>query len=158
MPKIGELEPEIVEWRDALVLPAYDPSDAANPDPKIGLSTIRTAEAAFENKSLDVLRHAADQVTLSSNAGEVNTPAGIITTEGLTTAAGASQALTITNSLVESTDIVFVQMIGGTNTGGTWIFKAVPSDGSFVITAYNKHAADAFNGTFILGYLIVRPA
>jgi hypothetical protein len=94
-------------------------------------------------------------VTLSSNAGTVSKMAGVITTESLTTAAGASQALTITNTLCASTSLVFVTRSGGTSTGGTPVIKAVPGSGSFVITLDNKHASAAFDGTFILSFLLV---
>lgn len=52
MTKIANLTPEITTWKDALQLPAYDPSDPSNPDPKIDLETIRTATAEFEGKTL----------------------------------------------------------------------------------------------------------
>jgi hypothetical protein len=94
-------------------------------------------------------------VTLSTNAGTVSKMAGVITTEALTTAAGASQALTITNTLCATTSILLVTRAGGTSTGGTPIMKAVPGSGSFVITLDNKHAAAAFDGTFILSFLLM---
>lgn len=94
-------------------------------------------------------------VTLSTNAGTVSKMAGVITTEALTTAAGASQALTITNTLCASTSLVLVTRAGGTSAGGTPVIKAVPGSGSFVITLDNKHASAAFDGTFILSFLLV---
>lgn len=94
-------------------------------------------------------------VTLSSNAGTVSKMAGVITTESLTTAAGAAQALTITNTLCASTSIILVTRSGGTSSGGTPIIKAVPGTGSFVITLDNKHASAAFDGTFVLSFLLV---
>jgi fibronectin-binding autotransporter adhesin len=94
-------------------------------------------------------------VTLSSNAGTVSKMAGVITTESLTTAAGAAQALTITNTLCATTSIVLVTRSGGTSAGGTPIIKAVPGNGSFVITLDNKHASAAFDGTFILSFLLI---
>jgi hypothetical protein len=94
-------------------------------------------------------------VTLVSNAGTVSKMAGVITSEALTTAAGASQALTITNTLCASTSIILVTRSGGTSAGGTPIIKAVPGSGSFVITLDNKHASAAFDGTFILSYLLI---
>lgn len=94
-------------------------------------------------------------VTLSTNAGTLSKMAGVITTEALTTAAGSAQALTITNTLCASTSIILVTRSGGTSTGGTPIIKAVPGAGSFVITLDNKHASAAFDGTFILSYLLI---
>lgn len=95
-------------------------------------------------------------VTLSSNAGTISKMAGVITTESLSTAAAGAQALTITNTLCAATDIVLITRLGGTSAGGTPIFKAVPGSGSFVITVDNKHASAAFDGTFIIGFLLIK--
>lgn len=96
----------------------------------------------------------AGVVTLSTNAGTLSQLSGRITTEALTTAAAASQALTITNTLCAAADLIQVTWTGGTSTGGTPIIKVVPGAGSFVITIYNKHASAAFDGTFILSFVI----
>lgn len=95
-------------------------------------------------------------VTLSSNAGEINATAGRITTEALTTAAGAAVTLTITNNLVEAGDIIFVTRQGGTSDEGTEIVLAVAGAGSFTILIENRHASAAFDGTFIFGFLVVK--
>jgi hypothetical protein len=97
-------------------------------------------------------------VTLSSNAGTLSQLAGKITTESLTTAAAGSQALTITNTLVAATDIILISRQGGTSANGTPVMKVVPGSGSFVITLDNKHASAAFNGTFIIGFLVIKQA
>lgn len=97
-------------------------------------------------------------VTLSSNAGTLSQLAGKITTEALTTAAGAAETLTITNTLVAATDIVLVTRNGGTSDEGTPEFSVVPGSGSFVITLENRHASAAFDGTFIFGFLVVKQA
>lgn len=95
-------------------------------------------------------------VTLSSNAGTVSKMAGVITTESLTTAAGSGQDLTITNTLCTTSSLLLVTRTGGTSTAGTPILKAVPGNGSFVITVDNKHASAAFNGTFIISFLLIK--
>lgn len=95
-------------------------------------------------------------VTLVSNAGTLSKMAGTITTEALTTAAAASQALTITNTLCAAADHVFLVRAGGTSAGGTPVMKVVPGVGSFVITLDNKHASAAFDGTFILKFLLLK--
>lgn len=94
--------------------------------------------------------------TCSSNAATCSRLSGIITSESLVTAAGSSQALTITNTFVAATDIVIVTQQGGTSTTGSVEVKAVPGAGSFVITLTNRHASAAFNGTFILGFQVIK--
>lgn len=98
---------------------------------------------------------ATGAVTLVTNAGTLSAPTGKITTEALTTAAGASQALTITNAAVVPTDIILVTRNGGTDTTNSQTINAVAGTGSYVITLTNPGAA-AFNGTFILGVTILK--
>jgi len=97
-------------------------------------------------------------VTLSSNAGTLSKLAGKITTESLSTAAGAAATLTITNTKVAAGDIILLTRNGGTSANGTPVMRAVPGAGSFVITLDNKHASAAFNGTFIIGFLVIKQA
>lgn len=94
--------------------------------------------------------------TCVSNAATCSRLSGVITSESLSTAAAGSQALTITNTLVAATDVILVTMNGGTSTTGTLELKAVPGAGSFVITLTNRHASAAFNGTFILSFLVIK--
>lgn len=94
--------------------------------------------------------------TCSTNAVTINAAAGVITTESLTTAAGSSQAITLTNSFIASTDMLFVHQNGGTSTTGTLEINSVPGSGSATITLTNRHASAAFNGTFILAFLVVK--
>lgn len=97
-------------------------------------------------------------VTLSSNAGTLSQLAGKITTEALTTAAGAAETLTITNTLVAATDIIILTRNGGTSDEGTPEVTVTPGSGSFVITLENRHASAAFDGTFIFGFLVIKQA
>lgn len=97
-------------------------------------------------------------VTLSSNAGTLSKRMGLITTEALTTAAGAAVTLTITNVLCVATDIIRVWRQGGTSDEGTEIFYGIPGAGSFTILLENRHASAAFDGTFIFGFEIIKQA
>lgn len=97
-------------------------------------------------------------VTLVSNAGTLSKRAGKITTEALTTAAGAAQVLTITNTLVAVGDIVRVNRIGGTSDEGTEVYYALAAAGSFTIILENRHASAAFDGTFIFFFEVVKQA
>jgi hypothetical protein len=95
--------------------------------------------------------------TCSSNAVTISNMAGTITTESLSTAGGANQPITVTNTLVSSTSVVLVSIAGGTNTN-TWNIqlKTIPGSGSFVTTIYNNTAATSLNGTIILKFLVVK--
>lgn len=95
--------------------------------------------------------------TLSSNAATLSQYAGQITTESLTTAAGASQALTLTIAGIATTDLAFAQLAGGSSSAGTPILSAVCTANTLTITVLNKHASAALNGTLIINYLVNRP-
>lgn len=90
--------------------------------------------------------------TSSAGAVTLNKSAGLITTESVTTAAGSDYTLTITNNKVLASDLVFVNVTNGSNTGGSPTVGAVtPAAGSLVIKIHNSGAA-AFNGTLKIGY------
>ncbi len=87
--------------------------------------------------------------TASAGAATLNNFSGTITSEALTTAQNAIYTLTITNSKITATDLVYASVSNGTNTQGTPVIGRVqPSAGSLVIQVINKHAtAQALNGT-----------
>ena len=96
--------------------------------------------------------------TAASGAATLNHHAGVITSEALTTAQNGIYTLTITNSEVEATDIVFASVSNGTNTQGTpMIGRVQPAAGSLVVQVINKHAsAQAFNGTVKVSFMVVK--
>lgn len=96
--------------------------------------------------------------TCSTNAVTINALSGKITTEALTTAAGAAVTLTITNDQVVATDIILLTRQGGTSDEGTEIMLATAGAGSFTILIENRHASAAFDGTFIIGFYVVKVA
>jgi hypothetical protein len=80
---------------------------------------------------------------------------GKVTTEALTTAAAAVYTLTLTNAQVVATDIVTASVANGTNTqGAPRIGRVTPGASSAVIEVVNDHAADAFNGTLVISFLV----
>lgn len=94
--------------------------------------------------------------TLSSHAATITKWAAVITTEALTTAAGASQAFALTLTGVAAGDLVFVQHRAGTSTGGTPVFRATTSTNTVTVTVDNKHASAALDGTLIFSVLVMK--
>lgn len=95
--------------------------------------------------------------TLSSNAATLTKWSAVITTESLTTAHTASQALTITKTGVAAGDIAIVNEVGGTNTGGIpWVKAACTTDTVTITITNMAKATDAFNGTFILNLIVFK--
>lgn len=102
---------------------------------------------------------ASSTATATSGAATLNRFAGRVTSESLTTAAGAEYTLTLTNDRAEATDMVMWTVGNGTNSGGTpGQGGATAAAGSVVFTVTNLHASAAFNGTIVIGYELVKTA
>ncbi len=94
--------------------------------------------------------------TLSSNAATVTKYATQVTSEALTTAAGASQAFVITLTGAAATDLAFVTKAGGTNTRKNFQFETVMTANTCTVTLYNTEPTNAINGTVIFNLWIVK--
>ena len=93
--------------------------------------------------------------TAVAGAATSNTQRGTITSEALTTAAGASYTLTLTCNRVSSASQVFASVQNGTNTQGKPVIgRITPGSGSVTIEVWNLHAADALNGTLKIAFKV----
>lgn len=96
--------------------------------------------------------------TAASNAVTLNWEAFKITSESLTTAAGAEYACTMTNNKVAADSIVLYSCGNGTNTQWTVACgQARVSNGSCVLSITNTHASEALNGTITISGIIINP-
>jgi hypothetical protein len=97
--------------------------------------------------------------TASATAGAATLAksSGIITSEALTTAAGAIYTLTITNTAVAAADIAFASAANGTNSQG-WLHveRVTPGAGSLVVVVRNIHASEALNGTIKIAFAVLK--
>lgn len=91
--------------------------------------------------------------TCETNAVEINKRNGKITTEALTTAAGATQAITLANDRVTANSVAVVSLVRYTGAGIPIITSRCIS-GAIEINIINKHASDAFNSEFYLDFMI----
>ena len=95
--------------------------------------------------------------TFSSSAVTITEYAAILTTESLTTAHTAAATLVVTKTGVAAGDLAFISLMGGTNTQGVPLFKAVCTTDTVTITLLNAAiSTNAFNGTFIFALFIVK--
>lgn len=94
--------------------------------------------------------------TLSSNAATATAYAAVITSEALTTAAGASQAFVITKTGIAAGDLAFVQAAGGTNTRKHIVYEAVTTTDTVTVTLHNIGPTNAVNGTVIFNVWVVK--
>lgn len=98
----------------------------------------------------------AGTATLVSNAATITDYATQVTSEALTTAAGASQAFVLTFTGLTTADLAFVQYAGGTNTRRNLKFMAVVTANTVTVTMYNTEPTNAVNGTVIFNVLVVK--
>lgn len=102
---------------------------------------------------LDVLTGSA---TSTAGAATVNTQTGQVTTEALTTAAGATYSFVLTNALINAQSIVLVSIGKGTATTGVPAVTTVtPASGSATIVVQNVAAAAALNGTITINFAVL---
>jgi hypothetical protein len=92
----------------------------------------------------------AGAATLAKNSG-------IITSEALVTAAGATYTLTVTDSVVTASDTIFASVWYGTATTGTpTVTICKPAAGSFQVIIQNISAATPLNGTLKIGFFALK--
>lgn len=118
-------------------------------------------KSEWQDMKLQVEQLQPDNGTASATAGAatLNKMAGVITSEALTTAAGAVYTLTLTNSVIAAADMVFASVGDGTNTQGQPIVSNVdPAAGSVVIEVQNNHATEALNGTITIAFMVMKAA
>jgi len=94
--------------------------------------------------------------TATAGAATLNSGYGVITSEALVTAAGATYTLTLTNSAIAATDIVLVSVNHGTNTTqGLAVGKVNPGASSVTIDVKNTNAG-ALNGTIKISFVVIK--
>ena len=112
-----------------------------------GLATVESAKLDTGTKTATATAGAA---TLAKSAGKV-------TSESLTTAAGAAYTLTITaTGKVAAADQVFASLANGTNTqGNPVIVRVTPGANTITVVVHNFHASQALNGTLVVSYMVL---
>lgn len=132
----------------AAILAAGSPiAVAASTISSSGLATLNSLKVDTGTKTAAAVAGAA---TLNKNAG-------VVTSEALTTAAGADYVLTLANSDIAAGDQVHASVGNGTNTAGTPNLASITvSAGQAVITVQNIHASAALNGTLTISFLVVK--
>ena len=93
----------------------------------------------------------------SSGAATLNKYTGTVTSEALTTAAGAIYTLTLTNDHIEAGNRVFVSLDNGSNTTeGITLLRTTVTATQAVILVKNTHASSALNGTIKITFMIIK--
>jgi hypothetical protein len=110
-------------------------------------------------KASDVpeLSSGIDTATAASGAATLNAQCGTITTEALTTAAGADYTLTLTNTRVDAGCVPFFSVaLGSATAGGPYLAHSpVVTEDQLVVKVRNLHASAAANGKLKINFLLI---
>lgn len=97
--------------------------------------------------------------TAASGAASASSQLVKVTSENLTTAAGGTYTLTLTNSYISPNSALFANAYLGSSTQGTpQVVGATPGNGQATVVVRNIHASAAFNGSINIDVLVVNPA
>jgi hypothetical protein len=96
------------------------------------------------------------QITSSSTGVTLNKPCGQVVTVALTTAAGAEEVFSVTNSFVTAKDVVAICI--STYAGNGTPIAAVENvrAGAFDIVITNLHASSALNALLTLNFVVLK--
>ena len=81
---------------------------------------------------------------------------GVITTVSQTVAAGAEAEFTVTNTLVEATDVVVACIKTHTSAGSFIVATSAVADGSFKLHLTNVHASTAGNNVLVINFIVLK--
>lgn len=101
---------------------------------------------------------AVTQATSITTGVTVNALSGVITTVSQTVAAGAEAEFTVTDSMVDATDVV-VACIKTHTSGGTFeVHVSAVAAGSFKLRLTNLHASAAGDNVLVINFLVLKCA
>lgn len=124
-------------------------------DTATGKTTIGSNLSVATGKTLSLLD--TGTATATAGAATLSKSTGKVTSESITTAAGAAYTLTLTNTQIAAADIVMTNVANGTNSQGIPVIGLVtPGAGSCTIVVRNLHASQAFNGTVVISFMVVK--
>lgn len=111
----------------------------------------------LSGKGTGVARFNASSGTATGTGGTstvtINAQMGTITTDAITTAAGATHVITLTNSAINTSSRMFATANASGSAGMPVVTSVVPASGSATITIQNIHASSAFNAAIKVYYI-----
>jgi hypothetical protein len=115
-------------------------------------------EMQYRNQVLQIGGFATEKGTATASAGAATCSylAGTITTEALTTAAAAEYTLTLTNTKIGASDMVFASADAGASAGTPAIGGCTVTAGQVIITVSNVHASAAFDAAIKIHFFVVK--
>lgn len=123
----------------------------------VGASAQSTGSAILRPPAGIALDSGTKAATATAGTATLNKLSGKVTTEVLTTAAGATYTLTVTNGTIATGDIVLASLANGTNTTGSpGVVRVTPGAGSVTIVVRNGDASAALNGNVVVSFAVLK--
>jgi hypothetical protein len=94
--------------------------------------------------------------TATAGAATLNKSAGIVTSEALSTAAGSSYTLTLTNSTVAAGDLALVSIDSNGTAGTPQLLSAKCTSNTLTVIVKNVDASVALNAAIKIGFAILK--
>lgn len=117
--------------------------------------TTLTASGLATEQSLK-LDTGTKTATATSGAATLNKSSGIVTSEALTTAAGSTYTLTLTNSAIAAGDIPMVSIDSNGTAGIPSLTSAKCTANTLTVIVTNIHATAAFNAAIKIQFAILK--
>lgn len=94
--------------------------------------------------------------TATAGAATLHALAGVVTSESITTAAGATYTLTLTNSLINAGSVINANADKASSAGMPVVTSVTAGSGSATIIVQNVHASAAFNNAIKIHFNIIQ--
>lgn len=119
-------------------------------------TTVQSGSGGLALNSAGLLSTQAGTDTQAGAGVTINTNVGYGIFTGLTTAAAATEVLTVTNSLCTANSVILCSLSNfGANDAKMTVGRVIPGAGSFTVSAINNGAA-ALNGNIVLAFWILK--
>lgn len=118
-----------------------------------GLNPASVSASSFQVAAI-FAEAVSNTATSTVHAATLNTRAGLIVTESLSTAAGATYTFTLTNSQVTAASNMMAALYSVTNTGGAISLTSITPAAGSVVFVWTNTGTTAFNGTMNLVFHI----
>lgn len=130
-------------------------AQAAEPTrtPSVGQETGENSAASAQ--IVDMARVKPGFGIATGNTVTINNASGIVTTASLTTAAGATQAITVNSTKIQAADAVLATVSPNGSTGTPVVANVTVTAGQAVVLLQNIHASVALNAAVKVMFLVV---
>lgn len=120
----------------------------------LGLIVVSAIDGVFGYVAGNGHGSTVTQATSRSTGVTLSKATGKITTTADSLAAATTVTFTVTNTKVAATDVIIISKVSGD--ADTLAFVSAVAAGSFDVTLYNTHAANADTTAFVFNFAVIK--